>query len=77
MMFWMCHDWSVGRSPNRTTNSFIIRTATGGRVQMWRAIFSARSISWACGTTSLTRPMRSASAASNGSSVSRIFIASA
>jgi hypothetical protein len=31
-----------------------MRTATGGRVTMWRAIFSARSISCACGTTSLT-----------------------
>lgn len=38
-----------------------MRTATGGNVQMWRAIFSARARSCACGTTSLMSPMRSAS----------------
>src|SRR5579872_1665911 len=74
--FCTCQAWSVGRSPNRTTNSFIIRTATGGIVTMCRAIFSARASNSPCGTTSLISPIRSASLASTGSSVSSIFIAS-
>ncbi len=75
--FWTCQAESVGMSLKRTTNSFIMRTATGGIETMWRAICSARPRIWSCGTTSLTRPIRSASAASTGSSVSRMRIASA
>ncbi|NDE35669.1 MAG: type II secretion system protein GspH [Gammaproteobacteria bacterium] len=51
-------------------------SATGGRVQICRAISSARVIKSACGTISLIKPIRRASGASKGRSVSRIFIAS-